>query len=542
MTATDRPVGEALPDPLHDDRPNSVRWSRANMAEAMPGVLTPLGWSFWAKVIDESSRQIFHDIGVITRRERDRPPTRIEDQFAAAFWGRAAVNVDRLRWIVERVPGGDPDGLERQILGKTMPGSVAARSRQRYPAVALKAPVAVGALRRRLHHERAVTDRWWRTVTRRQPPTAAEAAHDLARAYDRFLAVQVRHGFCVLVGQAAYDRLAKVAESAGRPDLELDLAISGRPTEETVMIADLWAAARGELTLDEVRDRHGFHGPDEGELSAHSWREDPAPLESLVDSYRRRGARPREEPIARRRAAELAVLGALDRRSRVEARLVLRAADTFLPLREVGKTAFLQALDAARAAARHLGGLLADAGAVDDPEDVFFLTVEEATRPPFAIDRDLIAHRRERHEAYREVTLPDSFVGVPEPIPATPDDGGGTAAKAVVGSAVAEPVTGVGASPGVVEGRGRVVADPGEVARLEDGDVLVCHTTDPGWVPLFEMACAVVIDIGGPLSHGAIVARELGIPCVIGTGDGTSRIADGAAIRVDGSAGTVTFL
>ena len=98
------------------------------------------------------------------------------------------------------------------------------------------------------------------------------------------------------------------------------------------------------------------------------------------------------------------------------------------------------------------------------------------------------------------------------------------------------PLTGVAASPGVVTGRARVVFDP-VTTELDEGDILVCETTDPSWVALFMVAGAVVTDYGGLLSHGPIVARELGIPCVCGTEIGSRRIRDGQLIRVDGDAG-----
>jgi phosphohistidine swiveling domain-containing protein len=102
-------------------------------------------------------------------------------------------------------------------------------------------------------------------------------------------------------------------------------------------------------------------------------------------------------------------------------------------------------------------------------------------------------------------------------------------------------ITGVAASGGVAEGRARVVRDPADT-ELDDGDILVCETTDPGWVSLFLVAGGVVTDFGGLLSHGPIVARELGIPCVCGTEDGSNRIRDGQRIRVDGDRGTVEVL
>jgi pyruvate,water dikinase len=93
-----------------------------------------------------------------------------------------------------------------------------------------------------------------------------------------------------------------------------------------------------------------------------------------------------------------------------------------------------------------------------------------------------------------------------------------------------------------VEGRARVVLDPTDLAGFENGDVLVCGFTDPSWAPLLNLAGALVIDIGGPMSHGAIVARELGIPAVINTGTGTSVLHSGDSVRVDAAAGTVEIL
>lgn len=95
--------------------------------------------------------------------------------------------------------------------------------------------------------------------------------------------------------------------------------------------------------------------------------------------------------------------------------------------------------------------------------------------------------------------------------------------------------------PGTVEGIVRVIhdADSDQADDFEPGDILVCRITDPSWAPLLSVAAAVVIDIGGSLSHGAIVARELGIPCVINTVDGSRRLRTGDRVTVDGDTGTV---
>jgi pyruvate,water dikinase len=102
-------------------------------------------------------------------------------------------------------------------------------------------------------------------------------------------------------------------------------------------------------------------------------------------------------------------------------------------------------------------------------------------------------------------------------------------------------IKGLGASAGKVTAKACVIFAPEDFGKMKPGDVLVAVTTTPAWTPLFTMASAVVTDIGGPLSHSSIVAREYGIPAVLATGIGTRRIQDGQTITVDGSAGTVTL-
>ena len=106
--------------------------------------------------------------------------------------------------------------------------------------------------------------------------------------------------------------------------------------------------------------------------------------------------------------------------------------------------------------------------------------------------------------------------------------------------AAANTLQGLGVSAGVVEGTARVIASALET--VEPGEILVCPFTDPGWTPLLIVAAGVVLDVGGTMSHGAIIARELGIPCVLGTENGTARISTGDRLRVDGGAGIVEIL
>ncbi|HVW34763.1 MAG TPA: PEP-utilizing enzyme, partial [Acidimicrobiia bacterium] len=344
------------------------------------------------------------------------------------------------------------------------------------------------------------------------------------------------HSVATMLAQAVYEQVSKLAAAAGRPGLETRLTTGFGQMEETALMADLWAVSRDRLSLAAFLAAHGYHGPAEGEISTRSWREDPAPLEALLATYRTMpdSAGPgavESARVAEREAATAELLAGLAPVRRPGARVLLRAAARHIPLREVGKAAFLQALDGARAAARVLGEELARDGSIGAPEDVCYLTVAEILGglPPEA--KEVVEKRRAKREEYLGLRLPDSWTGVATPVPVE------AAAAAVTG----DEITGLGVSPGVVQGRARVVLDAA-TSELEPGEVLVCRTTDPSWASLFLVASALVIDIGGALSHGAIVARELGVPCVINTRDGTGRLRTGDVLRVDGDGGRVTVV
>ncbi len=529
-------------NPLHDVGSPTTAWTTVNTAENFPGVATPLGWTFWRDPLERGMKGAFRDIGVLPASAVTVPPS-IDDRFSAAVYGRFAANVDRLRHMADRMPGTSGDALEAQLLGSVRPGIVSHPSRRRYPVVAGRMPAAVVRLPRRTRRLRSETDTWWRAVTAPGAITTPERATAvLAEAGRRFEQVMVPHSVATLLGTGIFDQVTALAARHGRPGLETTLVTGYGGIEEARSAAELWSVSRGESTLDHFLSAHGYHAPTEAEISSPAWREDRAPLERLLGQYAELpdSASPPERARRQqheRERAEQELLAAAGRAARPAVRAVLAIAQRYIPLREVGKAAFLQTIDGARAAARFLGAHLTAQGVLDDPGDVYFLTVDELTgRRPDDV-RGLVAGRRAVFEEYRAMRLPDTWVGVPEPLRQDPIEVGAT-------------VAGLAVSPGVVEGTARVVLDAagagdpgvGDSGDLEPGEILVCRTTDPSWASFFVVAGAVVIDIGGPLSHGAIVARELGIPCVINTGNGTRAIRTGDLLRVDGSTGSVEVL
>ena len=527
----------STPNPIHGTSAPASSWSTVNLSEAVPGPVTPLGWSVWSPAGELGGRVPFYAMGAIPKA-LVAMPDHTDDRILNVFYGRVALRVDFMCEMGDLVPGTSGEALGSQVFGFVPDSFVSRPSKRRYPVIAAKFPASFMRVPSSIRKARAETEPWWKAEVARTPSLdLAGARAQLQAGIDRFTTNLSLQATAIVCGiQIAFEQLSLLAAKAGVDQAAL---MSGHGSHaETAVIEDLWAVSRERLTLDQFVARHGYHGPFEGELSGVSWREDRAPLLKLLDGYRAMGedAGPAAMEAGRaadRRQAETQLLAALPRAGQVQARLVLKLAGKYLPLRGVGKVAFLQSLDVARAAARRIGVLLADSGVIAEPEDVFYLTASEVLGSPPADAKDLVTERREIRESYRKLRLPTFWTGEPvyEVIADVEDSAEGAAGR----------LNGVGVSSGIVEGRARVVTDPA-LAEMDPGDILIAHTTDPSWASLMFMASALVVDIGGQLSHAAVVARELGIPCVMNTLDGTRLLHDGDRLRVDGGAGTVEIL
>jgi phosphohistidine swiveling domain-containing protein len=529
------PSTDVMTDPLHQESGPTTRWTTVNTAEALPGVPTPLGWTLWNRQLERAMRGAFCDIGCLPP-SAVRVAERVDDRYSAIFFGRFSANIDQMRAMGDLMPGTSADAIEEQILGGAS-GAPSSPTMRRYPVVAVKMPAHALRIPKVLAARRAEIDGWWRaTVAPAAIPDRRAARARLKAAAHYYEWVMRPHAVATMLAQALYEQLSKLAAAAGLPGVETRLTTGYGQMEETALMADLWAVSRERMTLAAFLAAHGYHGPAEGEISSRSWREDPSPLEALLATYRTMddSAAPTAvgaQRVAEREAATRELLARLPAARRPGAKVLLAAARRHIPLREVGKAAFLQALDGARAAARVLGEELARDGTIGDPDDLCYLTLDEILGSLPADPKEVVAFRRAKREEYLGLRLPDTWTGV-----ATP-----TRPEASEAAVAGEEITGLAVSPGVVEGRARVVLDAGS-SELEPGEVLVCETTDPSWASLFLVASALVIDIGGALSHGAIVARELGVPCVINTRVGTQRLRTGDLLRVDGDTGAVTVL
>jgi pyruvate,water dikinase len=518
-------------DPLTQVSGPEIFWTRTNMSEAAPGVATPLTYSFFGPVLDVAIRRGFCDLGVIPSRLTAYPDD-LEMRLIGAFHGRLAINVSTMRALMGGLPGLTGDDVERDIVGTVRSGVVDRRHGWRLPAVAAKAPAALVRSGRATADVLAAITQWW--STRFGPDgiiDGSPARATLAEARQHFSDALVAQGRNRMIYQAASSQLIALAERSGHGELAAALLSGAGGLEETSVAEDLQRLAAGEMETDRFIARHGYHGPNAGDLTARSWREDTRPLERLLATIRRSAATTSRLDPSRRTDAVRTVSAGLPGFRRLLARALLRLTPVAARNLERSKAAMGMALDGARAAARALGADLVRAGRLEAADDAFFLFIEELLDDDSSDFRCRVAERRRNHDHHQRIELSSaSWLGNPE-------------VRAVPGSGPAgDEVAGIGASPGVVEGRVRVVLDAGADSDVESGEVLVCPVTDPSWVGLMTVAAALVIDVGGIASHGAIVARELGVPCVIGTATGTTNLRTGDVVRVDGATGLVTVL
>lgn len=352
---------------------------------------------------------------------------------------------------------------------------------------------------------------------------------------DEFAPASLLSGF---FGGLAFDALeAQLAQLLGPHEGAalagtLTLALDGDITFEQDRL--LYDVAHGKATLAQFLERFGHRCIGEMELATPRWREDSTYLEQTVA---RLNANPGRAPddihrqnLERREQAEqdlpeiLASAGGSSLRENIETNLA--EARALLPYRETGKYYLMIGYELIRQALEEL------ARRWDLGGGIYFLHRNELTRFPAESEalREAMTERKRRWQALQRLDAPDIVdsqsldgLGLAPPI---------AAANELIGAAMA---------PGVATGIARVVADPQSAGDLGADYILVCASTDPGWTPLFLNARGLVVERGGVLSHGAIVARDFGIPAVA-CPHATQQISDGARIRVDGNQGRVSVV
>jgi phosphoenolpyruvate synthase/pyruvate phosphate dikinase len=280
--------------------------------------------------------------------------------------------------------------------------------------------------------------------------------------------------------------------------------------------------------------------------------DEPLPLLETLKLYiRGGGTNPHERQQGLLEQREAAVQVALSRVKGLKLRLLrwtLRFAQTFAQVREDCIFDIGLGYPVLRPMLRELGRRFVEAGALAEADDIFWLERAEVEHAAGALDRGralaatlrvtgLVRKRKAVWQAEERATPPQQLPPKGRVMGIKVDAFLAVSAEEQMGAVL----KGVAASPGKVTAPARVLLGPENFDTMQPGDILVAEMTTPAWTPLFAMAAGIVTDVGGPLSHGSIVAREYGIPAVLGTGVATQRIQSGQVITVDGAAGLVTL-
>jgi phosphohistidine swiveling domain-containing protein len=355
--------------------------------------------------------------------------------------------------------------------------------------------------------------------------------------------------------------LWQFAQKAGEAGIS-DIILNQKADEALSALRENEAGKKWLAELQELLDEDGWRMQRMAEINMPSWVEDPAPAIASVKYFLKKGgefdldeerknlAREREET-----AKEVIEKIPEDQRTWFQALLGLaQRAGSFSEEHNHYLDLYTHAL--MRRSCLAIGKKMAAAGAVDDPEDTFFLMPDEiravAIVPNGFNYRPIVDRRRQEWEGWCKTENPPAILKEGF----TMDDAMGVlvqsndpiALKVVVGSMpVPDPelnadLYGICGSAGVAEGPARVILDEAQLDEVQPGDILVAISTAPSWTPVFGLLKGVVVDRGASLSHSAIVSREYGIPCVINVFEGTKKITTGQRIRVDGDKGVVYIL
>jgi len=546
-----------------------IVWSNANVGEALPGVATPLTWSVLSNFSELGFRRAFGAVGCSVPRDAE---------LFGNFRGRIYLNLSEFTSIASQVPGlkprtllslgggGEVDRLEADLDARSsfgfflrLPLTASRFARENY-----RLSSAIADFEEAFERERAD----FRAIDLRilSPAALGKTLGDVEQLLDHAGAVMltcygnlllsvvtlravlrvVSHRHAERIERSLLTGLADVESAA--PGLAL-WHIAGMARSEPDAKAFILGNAPGSVRVADLPEgptrralsnfisAFGFRSAREAEIATPRWREDPTLLFAILRAHL--GADGTERPVdaeRRQRKVRDAAAAELDRLlpgpAAVAARHLLSLVQRFMRLRERLRAHVTEILGMFREVALDASRRLLARDRNIGKDAAFFLTLEELHAVLKGDQRSLSALVRQRRRQYeRDSALPDppdTFVGYPPEAPGPLPD--------------TDALTGLAASSGRVRGRARVLASPAEAGALEVGEILVAPYADVGWSPLFTVAGAVVTDLGGPLSHASIVAREYGVPSVVNVKLGTRLIHTGDLVEVDGDAGTVRIL
>lgn len=547
-----RPITRPATPHVRDD----VLWTRRFIGERWPMPATPLGWSLMQPVLE-------HFIAYPRTQQQylgGGPPLKLVNS-------RPYVNVTAFRYLTFKLPGAPPPRFMMELV----PPEEEAEWQGRFagmPDVSvylsyLRETLA-GARWRRFAFNPLTNPAQWEAFAKRlrevlpvwdEPCTTAEAAVARVVEQQAWITEYVGIHLCsLLFANLAYQLLESalteaMPERASQLMAALAVCPPGNRTLETN--AALWTLAQqatpGQLerlaagklprgrfraALDAFLESYGHRSMASWELFTPRWQEDPAQMAPLLQAF---AGEQMAEPLERAGEQDAAFAAALTEvlvhtsgAERARLHQLIRSTRTYLLLRENQRFDFDRLLAAEQRTLLDLGASFVESGALVQDRDIALLTWDEVQRlasgsmDPAAV-RDVVRVRAVQREKDSTHMPPVFLQG---------DDS--------VGGAVSGPrLQGLGISGGRATGPVVIVQHPSEASRVPQGAILVARAVDPGWTPLFGKVAGIVLELGSRLSHGAVVAREYGLPAVVNLDGITSVLTEGQIVTVDGTRGIV---
>lgn len=564
-----------------------VVWTNANVGEALPGVGTPMTWSIISRFSRQGFEQAFGSMGLGVPDEYE---------LVSSFRGRVYLNLTQFMSIASAVPVMKPETLYEvaggggaELVKQTYTKRSSSRFLMRLPFTAARVVASQVSM--------PWVSRWWekkferscaaffdRDLTRYNHAKLESTLAEIDEIFDKnglimlasssnFLLVYIimREILGLWGGARAVEKerllvsgldvksaepglalleLGRVARRSLRLRRLLEETPSRKVYEKLRDERDKGDVARFLRLIDEFTDSYGHRAPREAELATPRWREDRAFLFDVIRGFVRSTNLPTQRDVENERAKRARevhehleeTFGSLTRPLFKQFLEFVRASAR---RRELLRALVVNSLDMYRHYFLECARRLVAAGLLAQVEDVFFLTYDELRAwlrsPGSGLDYRLrVVLRRALHEHNKSLPdPPNTFLQRGHELIADDDDGATSPTELDAKMQGVATIQGLPGSAGRVTGIARVLFEPGQESLLAPGEVLVVPYADVGWTPLFLTASAVVMSLGGPLSHACIVAREYGIPTVVNARGAARRIQDGDIVTVDGDAGLV---
>jgi pyruvate,water dikinase len=543
-----------------DDKPiyDKPVYTRGNIGEMMPGPVTPLTLSTFANAIDYGLQEFYHIIGAL-------PDIKDERIFIHSYYNHLFFEVNSLYRFIPNVMLSKKENIDYSVVGEEVKGvellpkagsmkrlfnfikmmrylnggeKAEKRLRKLYKEFRLDCPGDISGCYKLITENLAVLKKAWSlhyvsssqsgskysmilNIYSKNKKPGREHQEKAAKYFNDIPDIESAQ---VL---KAMDEMAVMLKNADNVKSSfLDADVTG-----AVEYLENKAPNEVKRAWRDFMERHGHRGVREGELYETEWGKDPSSIIEGIKSKLRLLLDGKDIRLPEKNEQKIIVDD--DGLTSVQKRILKKmipSARKAVARREQTKAQAIGVQYRFKQAYRHLGSMMAKEGLLDEPDQIFFLMHDEIGNlikaGPGSPLKELSRQRMELYPEMKKLSFDDLSYGIPVPDESQPEIKNGNLA-------------GIPVSHGVVEGRARLISKPEHAAKLKPGEIMVVEFTDIGWTPFYSVAGGLITEIGSPLSHGAVVAREYGLPTVVSVKGAMDTIKDGQKIKLDAVTGVV---